>query len=204
MTDAAMLNYYRTIADRSALPVVIYSIPKFTHYDISVAVVAELANHRNILGIEDLSGNVEQIRGLVEATRGVAKRTVTVTPIFEAVTGRMLAAAAVEASGSFVLAESLGTGATALAVAPPVARPATRTREIGFQVLLVRVGGEGQGIAGGGCERLCAGHGSLCAAVVHRGLCRMERQGCGAGGGEAGASGEGRAACGWSPGYCRD
>jgi len=135
MTDAAMLNYYRTIADRSALPVVIYSIPKFTRYDISVEVVTELANHRNILGIKDSSGNVEQIRSLVEATRGVAKRTVTVTPIFEAVTGRMLAATGVEASRSFVSAESLGAGATALAVAPPVARPATRTREVGFQVL---------------------------------------------------------------------
>jgi 4-hydroxy-2-oxoglutarate aldolase len=134
MTDAAMLNYYRTIADQSALPVVIYSIPKFTHYDISVALVAELANHRNIIGIKDSSGNVEQIAAIVEATRQVAKRTVTVTPIFEAVTGRMLAAVG-EASGSFVSAELLGAGATALAVAPPVARPATRTREVGFQVL---------------------------------------------------------------------
>lgn len=131
MTDAAMLNYFRTIADRSALPVVIYSIPKFTRYDIPVAVVAELANHRNIIGIKDSSGNVEQIRALVEATRAVAKRTVTVTPIFEAVTGRMLTAG--ERDGSFVSAESLGTGTAA--VAAPVARPATRTKEVGFAVL---------------------------------------------------------------------
>ena len=62
MTDAAMLNYYRTIADQSALPVVIYSIPKFTHYDISVAVVAELANHRNIIGIKDSSGKLNRFR----------------------------------------------------------------------------------------------------------------------------------------------
>ncbi len=134
MTDAAMLNYFRAIADRSALPVVIYSIPKFTHYDIPVGVVAELANHRNIIGIKDSSGNVEQIRGLVEATRTAAKRMVTVTPIFDAVTGRMLAAGD-ERSGSFVSAESLGTGATAVAVAAPVVRPATRTKEVGFAVL---------------------------------------------------------------------
>jgi 4-hydroxy-2-oxoglutarate aldolase len=134
MSEAVMLNYYRTIADASELPVVIYSIPKFTHYDISVAVVAELASHRNIIGIKDSSGKVERIRELVEATRTAAKRTVTVTPIFEAVTGRMMAAG-IEASGSFVSAESLGTGATALAVAPSVARPATRTKDVGFAVL---------------------------------------------------------------------
>jgi 4-hydroxy-2-oxoglutarate aldolase len=134
MTDAVMLNYFRTIADRSALPVVIYTIPKFTGYDIQAPLVAELANRPNIIGIKDSSGKVEQIRGLVEATRGAAKRTVTVTPIFEAVTGRMLAATG-EASGGFVSAESLGAGSTAVAVAAPAARPATRTKEVGFAVL---------------------------------------------------------------------
>ncbi|HVJ07556.1 MAG TPA: dihydrodipicolinate synthase family protein [Acidisarcina sp.] len=134
MPEAAMLNYYRLIADRSPLPVVIYSIPKFTHYDIPVSLVAELANHPNIIGIKDSSGSVERVRAVVSATSEVRKRTVTVTPIFEAVTARMLAVGE-EVSGSFVSAEQLGQGSTVLAAAPPRARMATRTREVGFQVL---------------------------------------------------------------------
>src|SRR5450631_3041212 len=134
MTAEAMLNYYRTIADCSALPVLIYSIPKFTHYDIPVAVVAELAGHPNIIGIKDSSGSVERIAAVVAATREIPKRTVTVTPVSTAVTGRMLTAT-VDEPGTFVSADQLGSGNTALAAAPPRQRPAMRTREVGFQVL---------------------------------------------------------------------
>ena len=134
ISEAAMLNYYRLIADRSPLPVVIYSIPKFTHYDIPVGLVAELAGHPKILGIKDSSGSVQRIRAIVAATRETPKRTVTVTPVFAAVTARMLAAGG-EEPGTFVSAEQLGLGAMTLATAPPRLRPTTRTREVGFQVL---------------------------------------------------------------------
>jgi dihydrodipicolinate synthase/N-acetylneuraminate lyase len=58
---------------------------------------------------------------------------VTVTPIFEAVTGRMLADKA-ETSGTFVSVGDLAGGG-ALAAAPPGIPIKTRTKEIGFQVL---------------------------------------------------------------------
>jgi dihydrodipicolinate synthase/N-acetylneuraminate lyase len=132
MSTAAVLNYFRSVADRSPLPVVLYHIPKFVPYNMPVEVAAELAQHPNIIGIKDSSGDVERIRALVEATRRVAKRTVTVTPIFEAVTGRMLAAK--PEPGGFVPASELGAG-TAVAVAPPAPALKTRTREVGFQVL---------------------------------------------------------------------
>src|SRR6185437_12700145 len=62
-----ILSYYRALADRSPLPVVIYSIPKYTHYEIPVEVVAELAQHPNIIGIKDSSGSLERIAALVAA-----------------------------------------------------------------------------------------------------------------------------------------
>ncbi|HWE84424.1 MAG TPA: dihydrodipicolinate synthase family protein [Terracidiphilus sp.] len=133
MSTAAVLHYFRSVADRSPLPVVLYHIPKFVPYNMSVEVAAELAQHPNIIGIKDSSGDVERLGALVEATRPVAKRTVTVTPIFEAVTGRMLAAKP-ESAGGFVSASELGTG-TAVAVAPPAPALKTRTREVGFQVV---------------------------------------------------------------------
>jgi dihydrodipicolinate synthase/N-acetylneuraminate lyase len=57
MTAAAVLNYYHCVADRSPLPVVLYNIPQCAPYNIPVELVAELAQHPNIIGIKDSSGN---------------------------------------------------------------------------------------------------------------------------------------------------
>ena len=138
LTVPALLNYFRTVADRSPLPVVLYSIPKFTQSEIPTEVVAELAQHPNIIGLKESSGSVDRIREVVQATRLAPRRTVTVTPIFEAVTGRMLAAKTSATPGNFISAEGLAggiDGAVALAVAPPAPVLKTRTREVGFQVL---------------------------------------------------------------------
>ena len=62
MTRAAVLHHFRSVADRSPLPVLLYHIPKFVPYDFPVEVVAELAQHPNIIGIKDSSGSVERIR----------------------------------------------------------------------------------------------------------------------------------------------
>jgi dihydrodipicolinate synthase/N-acetylneuraminate lyase len=131
MTPAAVLHHFRSVADRSPLPVLLYNIPRCVPYNIPVEVVAELAQHPNIIGIKDSSGSVERIRALVEATRTALRRTVTVTPVFEAVTGRMLAAKG-GADGSWV---SAGTLAGGTAVAAPTAAIKTRTKEVGFKVL---------------------------------------------------------------------
>jgi dihydrodipicolinate synthase/N-acetylneuraminate lyase len=133
MTRAAVLHYFRSVADRSPLPLVLYNIPKFVPYPMPVEVVAELAHHPNIVGIKDSTGNVDRIRALVEATRPAPKRTVTVTPIFEAVTQRMLAPKS-EPDRTFVPASELA-GGVAVAVTPAAPQLKTRTREVGFQVL---------------------------------------------------------------------
>jgi 4-hydroxy-2-oxoglutarate aldolase len=139
MRNREMLTYYQAVADRSPLPVLLYSVPPCTAYDLPVEVVAELAMHPNIVGMKDSSGNVERIGELAGATRSAKKRSVPVTTVFAAVTSRMLSAQArgPESQGgpTFVSAGQLVSGATAIAAAPP--RPAlkTRTREVGFQLL---------------------------------------------------------------------
>jgi 4-hydroxy-2-oxoglutarate aldolase len=137
LTPAATLHYFRSVADRSPLPVLLYNIPKCAHYELPVDLIAELATHPNIIGIKDSSGNVDRLRATVAATVNAPRRTVTVTPVFEAVTGRMLSSAATaagEAAATFVSAGDLA-GGVAVASAPPVAPIKTRTREVGFQVL---------------------------------------------------------------------
>lgn len=137
LSTAAILHYFRSVADRSPLPVLLYNIPRFVPYEIPIEVIAELAQHPNIIGIKDSSGKLDRIVATVDATREVTRRTVTVTPIFEAVTARMLAGKA-ETGGSFVSAGDLAAGVVgvvALATATPVAPIKTRTKEVGFQVL---------------------------------------------------------------------
>jgi dihydrodipicolinate synthase/N-acetylneuraminate lyase len=135
MSPLAMLTYFRTVADSSPLPVVLYTIPKFTHYDLATDLIAELAHHPNIIGLKDSSGNVQRLAEIVNATRTAPKRTTTVTSVFAAVTQRMLAPQTV--SGSFISADLLGgdSGTAVLASAPPAPALKTRTREVGFQVL---------------------------------------------------------------------
>ncbi|HXR38571.1 MAG TPA: dihydrodipicolinate synthase family protein [Terracidiphilus sp.] len=133
MSPAAVLHYFRSVADRSPLPVLLYNIPRCAPYDIPIDLIAELAQHPNIIGIKDSSGNLPRIGATVEATRNALRRTVTVTPVFEAVTARMLAAKPDSAS-TFVAAGDLAGGA-AVATAPPFTPIKTRTKEVGFQVL---------------------------------------------------------------------
>jgi dihydrodipicolinate synthase/N-acetylneuraminate lyase len=133
MTTAAVLHYFRSVADRSPLPVLLYNIPKCVPYQIPIDVIAELSAHPNIIGIKDSSGSVDRIRDTVAATKNAVKRTEVVTPIFEAVTARMLAPKA-GGAGTFVSAEGLG-GGSAVATAPPAQQIKTRTREVGFEVL---------------------------------------------------------------------
>jgi dihydrodipicolinate synthase/N-acetylneuraminate lyase len=133
MTAPAILNYFRSIADRSPLPVILYNIPKCVPLQIPIEVIGELANHPNIIGIKDSSGSVERIQGSVAATKNAPRRTVQVTEIFEAVTARMMSGRP-GGSGSFVAADELAGGA-AVATAPPAVPLKTRTKEVGFQVL---------------------------------------------------------------------
>lgn len=133
MRARELLTYYRTLADRSALPVVLYSIPRFTHLEIPVEVVAELAQHPNIAAIKDSSGSVERLAALVEATKAAPKRTVLVTPVFAALTDRMIEA---ETEAALIPAAMLASDPMAGPVAPVMTRAVPmRKKEIGFQVL---------------------------------------------------------------------
>ncbi|HEX8711131.1 MAG TPA: dihydrodipicolinate synthase family protein [Terracidiphilus sp.] len=151
---AAVLHYFRSVADRSPLPVILYNIPQNVPYEIPIEIIAELAQHPNIIGIKDSQGKPERIPATVEATRNAPRRTATVTPIFEAVTSRMLMQKPEPPEG-FVAAHSLA-GGTAIAIAPPAPAIKTRTREVGFQTLVGSGTGVFAGLQGGACGAVLA------------------------------------------------
>jgi len=141
MQAANILAFYRTVADRSPLPVIIYNFPQATGYDMPAEVVIELAGHPNLIGIKESSGDVEKVRKVVEGTRHV-KRSATVTETFDAVTPRMLAAAATGATadgGELVQVGGLSgssSGKPSSSAVTVVGKMKTRQKEVGFQVLV--------------------------------------------------------------------
>jgi 4-hydroxy-2-oxoglutarate aldolase len=159
MLPANLLAFYRTVADRSPLPVMIYNVPPFTAYDIPAELVIELAAHPNIVAIKESSGDVEKVRKMVEGTSHI-KRSATVTETFDAVTPRMLAAAASGSNGLGGVLVQVGALAGAVESSPRPAKARdmghadsssvkpsssavtvvgsmkTRQKEVGFQVLV--------------------------------------------------------------------
>jgi 4-hydroxy-2-oxoglutarate aldolase len=141
MQPANILAFYRTVADRSPLPVIIYNFPQATGYDIPAELVIELAGHPNLIGIKESSGDVEKVRKMVEGTRHV-RRSVTVTETFEAVTPRMLATASSGSNGGggelVPVGALAGSGPTkpSSAAVSIVGNLKTRQKETGFQVLV--------------------------------------------------------------------
>ncbi len=142
MQAGNILAFYRTIADRSPLPVIIYNFPQATGYDIPAEVVIELAEHPNLIGIKESSGDVEKVRKMVEATRHI-RRSATVTETFDAVTPRMLAAstAASNGEGGDLVPVGALTGSSSSAkpsssAVSVVGNLKTRQKEVGFQVLV--------------------------------------------------------------------
>ena len=164
MLPANLLAFYRTVADRSALPIIIYNFPQATGYDVPAEVVIELAGHPNVIAIKESSGNLDKVKQMVDSTRQV-KRQVTVTETFAAVTPRMLKAAVAEGekqSRELVSVASLANSSEAnfserSAGVPPsvgqtphadtvtkssssavtvIGKLKTRQKEVGFQVMV--------------------------------------------------------------------
>jgi 4-hydroxy-2-oxoglutarate aldolase len=65
------LLYFRSVADRARIPVLLYNFPQVTGVDLSWETVAALSEHPNIIGMKDSSGNIERLIHVVrEAKQG--------------------------------------------------------------------------------------------------------------------------------------
>jgi len=133
-----MLTFFRTVADHSPLPVLLYNVPAFTGYDLPAELVAELAQHPNIIGIKESGGDVEKIRKMAELTRSI-KRSTTVTETFAAVTQRMITAAETPKESEVLVSIGGANGADSQkpssSAVKIVGTLKTRQKEVGFQVL---------------------------------------------------------------------
>lgn len=63
-----LVAHYRRVADESPIPVLLYSVPQFTGIALEPAEIAALAEHPNIIGIKDSSGNVQRVAETIAMT----------------------------------------------------------------------------------------------------------------------------------------
>jgi 4-hydroxy-2-oxoglutarate aldolase len=55
------LRHYRSVADASPIPILLYSVPIFTGVTLETPEIVALAEHPNIVGIKDSSGMIQRI-----------------------------------------------------------------------------------------------------------------------------------------------
>lgn len=70
LTPEALRDHYTAVADASTVPVLLYQVPPaYTGADLQSGLVAELANHPNIVGIKDSTGDLKALGTLVDTCR---------------------------------------------------------------------------------------------------------------------------------------
>ncbi|MCZ7574846.1 MAG: dihydrodipicolinate synthase family protein [Ardenticatenaceae bacterium] len=90
MTAPVLARHYFTVADASPIPLMLYSVPQFTGVPLGPELVAELAQHPNIVGIKDSAGDAKNLDG-------IRRRT---SADFRVFTGSVVLLAGALASGS--------------------------------------------------------------------------------------------------------
>ena len=61
----SLIKHYRTVADASPVPVILYSMPDLTGVVIEPDIVAQLSEHPNIIGIKDSSNDIPRFKRMV-------------------------------------------------------------------------------------------------------------------------------------------
>jgi 4-hydroxy-2-oxoglutarate aldolase len=67
LSHAAILEFFRAVADASPVPVIVYHMPKFTHVTIDPPLMGEITRLPNIAGLKDSSGDIKRFAGYTEA-----------------------------------------------------------------------------------------------------------------------------------------
>lgn len=69
ITQTALVEHYRRVADDSPAPVILYSMPALTGVRIEPETAARLSEHDNIIGIKDSSDDVAGLQATIKLAR---------------------------------------------------------------------------------------------------------------------------------------
>lgn len=69
LNSQTLINHFRMVAEASPIPIILYNFPPSTGIDLDVPTVLQLAQHPNIAGIKDSSGNITKFAEIVQGAR---------------------------------------------------------------------------------------------------------------------------------------
>lgn len=67
-TQHSLIQHFTTVANEGGLPVIVYNIQGRTGVNIETATLLSLADHNNIVGVKEASGNFNQMLDVVRST----------------------------------------------------------------------------------------------------------------------------------------
>jgi 4-hydroxy-tetrahydrodipicolinate synthase len=65
----AQVHYFRSVADATKIPLMIYNWPQATGVDITPAAVVQLSEHPNVIAIKESSGNLEKVMKMIREVK---------------------------------------------------------------------------------------------------------------------------------------
>ena len=113
--QSALVAYYTAVADAAPVPVILYSMPELTGVAIAPETIAQLAEHENICGVKDSSGDILGFAEIVRvAPAGFAVLTGNGPLLYAALaagaTGAILAAACVTPELAVAILRAVAAG----------------------------------------------------------------------------------------------
>ncbi len=76
MDQATLIRHFTAVADASAIPILLYNVPLYTHLNMTVETILSLSSHDNIAGMKESSGDVVKIASILKSA-----------PAFQVLTG---------------------------------------------------------------------------------------------------------------------
>jgi 4-hydroxy-2-oxoglutarate aldolase len=67
INDHMLAEHYLRVADAARIPVMVYSVPVFTHVTVTASLIERVGKHPNIVGMKDSSGDVAGVAAIIAA-----------------------------------------------------------------------------------------------------------------------------------------
>jgi 4-hydroxy-tetrahydrodipicolinate synthase len=72
LSNKEVYEHYKAVLEAVDLPIILYSVPKFTNYDLDLTIISRLASeYENVVGVKDSGGSIGKI---TEIIRSVGKK----------------------------------------------------------------------------------------------------------------------------------
>jgi 4-hydroxy-2-oxoglutarate aldolase len=120
ITQEALIEHYQSVADKSSVPVILYSMPALTGIRIEPETAARLSEHENIIGIKDSSADLDGLKATIKVARkDFAVLTGNGTVLYEALhagaCGGILAVGCIAPTLCMAISRAVKSGETELA-----------------------------------------------------------------------------------------